>query len=74
MCYGVVDIFPTLIDYPKNEARDIILNLATPIRDGLISINNGSLKVLSKGEPFLKQLCSYFDYRLNSQTQQSLPS
>src|SRR5690606_25310605 len=44
-----------------NELPEVILRLTEMENDGLIHINNTSIKVTKKGQPFVRNICMAFD-------------
>lgn len=44
--------------------QDIIDRLKEPIADGLLTIDNNSIKVHEEGEPFIRNICMAFDLKL----------
>ena len=44
--------------------KDIIIELSEMIDDGLVEIENGTIKVPQKGIPFVRNICMAFDLRL----------
>ncbi len=47
-----------------NELPDVLIKLKEMEQDGLLEINNESIKVLPKGQPFVRNICMAFDLLL----------
>ena len=51
------------------QREDVRVFLQTMIDDGLVELENGTLRLTPKGTPFLRNACMFFDQRLRSQEQ-----